>query len=127
MPAITRIFKNSLRKTSAFILTLAFPFSAFAQAVGSTPGVKLENPLKNINDIPTLVVKILDVVVRVGGYVAVLALIYAGFMFVKARGNREELETAKRSFFFIVIGIAILLAAKAISMGISATINALIR
>jgi len=122
-----KFFKNFLRKIAIPVSSLITPISVFAQAYGGTPGATLQNPLRDINDIPTLVVKILDVVVRVGGYVAVLALIYAGFMFVKARGNREELETAKRSFFYIVIGIAILLAAKAISLGISATINTLIR
>ncbi|MEK7662372.1 MAG: TrbC/VirB2 family protein [Patescibacteria group bacterium] len=125
--AIIKSSKKFLGKITATIFTLFAPILAFAQGYGGTPGAKLQNPLKDINDIPTLIVAILDVVVKVGGYIAVLALIYAGFMFVKARGNREELETAKRSFFYIVIGVAVLLAAKAISLGISATISNIVR
>ena len=38
-----------------------------------------------------------------------LALIYAGFMFVAARGNTEKVTTAIRNLTYAIIGVALVL------------------
>jgi amino acid permease len=92
----------------------------------STPyeGARLTNPLAggNINDIPTLVERLLGIVLTIGVPLIVLAIIYAGFKFVTAQGKPDKLEEAKKTFLWILVGAAILLSAYAIAQGIKATI-----
>jgi len=38
-----------------------------------------------------------------------LALIYAGFMFVAARGNKEKITTAIHNFSYALVGVALIL------------------
>jgi|GEM_PF-5239245 len=91
-------------------------------------GGRFLNPLEpgGVNDLPTLIGKILDVVVRLGAYVAVLFLIWSGFLFVQAQGNQEAISKAKTTFLYTVIGVAILLGAKAIEIALRGTINSVL-
>jgi hypothetical protein len=50
---------------------------------------------------------------------------YAGFLFVKARGNEKDLQTAKDALLYALIGGAILLGAYVIAQAIQGTIDAL--
>ena len=77
----------------------------------------------NINDIPTLVERLLGIVLTIGVPLIVLAIIYAGFKFVTAQGKPDKLEEAKKTFLWILVGAAILLSAYAIAQGIEATIS----
>ena len=63
--------------------------------------------------------------VEVGAYVAVIFIIYSGFLFVKAQGNPTEIETAKKTFFYTIIGVMILLGASAIAKAVGNTIRAI--
>lgn len=69
---------------------------------------------------------LLDVIITIAFPFIILAIIYTGFLFVKAQGNSEELEKAKRAFLWTVIGALILLGAKAISLLIQGTIDQVI-
>lgn len=92
----------------------------------SSVTVTIENPLsdKTANSIPA-VLKIVfnDLVLPIGAMVAVIYIMYAGFMMVTARGNTKQIEEAKNAFFNAAIGTAILLGAWAISQAIATTIN----
>ncbi len=57
--------------------------------------------------------------------IAVLAIIYSGFLFVAAKGNPGKLEEAKKIFYFTLIGIAILLGAEILSKVIESTVTSL--
>ncbi|MDD4988817.1 MAG: pilin [Candidatus Pacebacteria bacterium] len=85
----------------------------------------LKNPLGNTCDLYQLFAKILKIAEQIGAIIIVLAIIYSGFLFVKAQGNSEELETAKRAFLWTVVGAAVLLGATALSAIIQNTINQL--
>ncbi|MEK7551893.1 MAG: pilin [Patescibacteria group bacterium] len=63
-----------------------------------------------------------NIVLPIGGVIAVLFLVYAGFLFVTARGNEEQLEHAKSTLKWTIIGIAILFGSLVISNGIKDTI-----
>lgn len=45
-----------------------------------------------------------------------LVLVYAGFMFITARGNREKIKTATRNITYVFIGIAVVLGSYTIAM-----------
>ncbi len=84
----------------------------------TTPGntnsiAKLQNPLnaKSVKDVILLAV---DIMVWLGVCFAILAIIWVGFKFVMAQGDPKAISEAKSWFFYIIIGLAILISAKVI-------------
>jgi len=103
---------------------VVFPRSTSAQA--GQISSKISNPLgETIKDLPTFIATILDIVVNIGLPIAIFFIVYAGFLFVTARGNESKLETAKLAFLYSIIGTAILLAAKLLAVVIAGTIASL--
>jgi hypothetical protein len=90
----------------------------------TTPGSGLQNPL-GFSDIPGFLNAILGLVIKIGGVVIVLMLVYIGFLFVTAQGREEKIKEAREALFWTVIGALVLLGAQAISTGIQATVSAL--
>ena len=52
-------------------------------------------------------------------------MVYAGFLFVTARGNETQLGTAKKAFLGAVIGTAIIMGVWVIAKAIVGTVNAI--
>ena len=69
------------------------------------------------------VVALLDLVVQVGSPLMVVAVIYIGFLFVKARGNTGEIKAAKEAAQYTAIGIAIILGSYFMIQVLEATIK----
>lgn len=86
--------------------------------IGST----LTNPL-NSSSFAELIESIAKLAAKIGIPIAALFIIYSGLLFVTARGNEKQLETAKASFTWAIIGTAILLGAWVIASAIEATIR----
>lgn len=83
----------------------------------------IKNPFKS-NTIQGLIEAILnDILLPIGGVVAVLAIMYAGFLYVTAGGDPGKIKEAHSILKYAVIGSAILLGAWTISKAIEATIN----
>ncbi|KKR70173.1 MAG: hypothetical protein UU13_C0012G0019 [Candidatus Nomurabacteria bacterium GW2011_GWB1_40_7] len=97
-------------------------FVLYAQGQNPTPGIK--NPV-NIDSIPGFIQTILEGALKVGIPVIALAIVYCGFLFVKARGKPEEITKAKDALLYTLIGAAILLGSWAIAKMISATVTGL--
>lgn len=92
----------------------------------SGQSVSLENPLGAGNsNLAVFLSKLLQSLTFIGLPFAALFLLWAGFQFVAARGNTEKLETARRNLLYIVIGIAIFVAAAVIAQVIGNTIQQL--
>jgi len=107
---------------SMFLLLLSLPgFTSANDLSGSGPHI--DNPLKT-KSLMAFVDNIIDAALDLGAIVAVLAIIYAGFMFVTASGDEEKIKTAKKILLYSVIGIAILLGARMISSIIVNTVTA---
>lgn len=100
---------------------LFFPVS-FVGAVGVN--VKLDNPI-DADTFQELVEALLEIVVAIGTPIAILAIIYSGFLFVKARGNSEELVKAKTALMWTIVGVVVLLGARLLATVISGTITEL--
>lgn len=85
---------------------------------------KINNPLSSettsITDLLSFIIN--DIVLPIGMTIAVLFLIYAGFLFVTAQGNETKLQKAKSTFMWTVIGATILLGAWTIAQAIQGTI-----
>ena len=89
-----------------------------------TPGtsVTIQNPLK-VNSIQCFISIALQFVVDILAIAAVLYIMWAGFLFVKAQGNPEELKTAKTALLHALIGTGIVLGAWGLATVVSNTVN----
>ncbi|MCF7815575.1 MAG: pilin [Candidatus Pacebacteria bacterium] len=84
---------------------------------------KLVNPLES-KSIPELLLKIIDVLLVFAIPLIVLYIMYAGYLFVTARGNSEQISTARTALFSAIVGGVIVLGAKLIISVIQGTIQA---
>lgn len=109
------IFKKSIIFIPAFLISANH---VFAQ------GIKIQNPL-NATDVSTVINKVVDWLIQIGAVAVVLAIVYAGFLFVAAQGKPEEINKAKMTLFWTIIGAMILLGAQIISSVIESTIKQL--
>lgn len=111
----------TLRQTSfarCFLSFLALGIAltpSFVLATG--PGfvrVKLENPLA-INSLEELLIALLNVAVIIAIPIIVFFIVYAGFLYVTAQGNAEQVQKATRALTYAVIGGVLIIGAQAIS------------
>lgn len=84
---------------------------------------KLPSPTPGITSWYDFVRAVLSIIVRIGIPVAALFLIYSGFLFLTAQGDTAQLQKAKTSFVWAVIGTAVLLGAWALAEAISGTVG----
>lgn len=94
-----------------------FAFVTDAQTIGCNPAVEICNPIQS-NTFADLMAKIADIAAKIGLPLVVVFIIYAGFLFVSARGDEEQLKKAKTTFFWAVIGALLVVGAFAISLAI---------
>jgi hypothetical protein len=91
---------------------------------GGCPAGTICNPI-TATSLNGLLLDILQGVIKIGIPVIALAIIYAGFLLVTARGNEEQLKKGKNTLWYTVIGAAILLGSWAIALLIQQTITSL--
>lgn len=85
--------------------------------VGPAPRAVLSgipNPLRGVSSIGELFYKLADFLISLSYVVIAFFLILSGFKFVKAQGNETELEEAKKTFYYTIIGALILIGANTI-------------
>ncbi|MFZ2205294.1 MAG: hypothetical protein WAV23_01770 [Minisyncoccia bacterium] len=120
--------KKNIHKLSLFAFILLVPvFTVFAQGtvqICDPAGGKICPPI-SVTSLNDFIKILLQGAIKIGIPIIALAIIYSGFLFVKARGNPGEIEVAKKSLLYTVIGAAILLGAWAIAQIITNTILAL--
>ena len=100
---------------------LTAPLAMFAVGQG---GQTFPNPFgSGITTLPKFIEEITNnVILPVGAVVVVIMIIYAGFRFVTAQGNENNITDAKRAFMYAVIGALILLGSWVIANSIRGTI-----
>ncbi|HEY4521790.1 MAG TPA: hypothetical protein VJH05_01470 [Candidatus Paceibacterota bacterium] len=70
----------------------------------------ITNPLK-ADDIPALILSIAEFARNIGLPIAIIFIVYNGFLFVSARGDEKKLETAKAGIKWSLIGAALIVGA----------------
>ncbi len=131
-----KILKEKKYSILALISSISFVFIIgfsllmpvmFANATVQVGGGnnKIANPLGTTGpqNLPDFIKAIIQIVLVVGIPILVLAIIYSGFLFVKAQGNPESLTKAKNSLLYTVIGGALLLGAFVIATAIGQTVK----
>jgi hypothetical protein len=107
-------------------IALLMPFwAANAGAPGEGSPLKLDNPLGEIKSVSELVSEVAKVVSQIGISVAAVFIIYAGFLYVSARGSEEKIGKAHQTLTWTLIGTAVLLGAWAIAEAVAKTIKTL--
>ncbi len=84
---------------------------------------KIPNPTA-YGSLCDLINAVLNVVAEIAAIVAVLFIIFSGFLFVTAQGNPAKLEQAKKTFYTTIIGTAIIVGGSIITKIIINTVNA---
>jgi len=129
-----KFINKNWEKLVLLTYSLILPTVSFAQLTiipspaptsSSTSSGTIVNPIPNITSISGLIQTLLTGFLKIGIPIVALAIIYCGFLFVKAQGKPEEITKAKDALLYTVIGAAILLGAWAIAQMISSTVLAL--
>jgi TRAP-type C4-dicarboxylate transport system permease small subunit len=68
-----------------------------------------------INSLEDLLLALLNVLIVIAIPIVVLFIIYAGFMYVTARGNAEQTQQATRTLTYAIVGGVMIIGAVAIS------------
>lgn len=89
---------------SATALALAVP--VYAQG--------LQNPIKS-KTFGELLERIAAAITLIGIPLVGIFMIYSGLLFVTARGSEQQIEKAKKTFFWTVVGAALVVGAWAIA------------
>lgn len=94
---------------------------------GSGENITLMNPLgSGTTNLEDFLLDILDFVVRIGTIAVILSMIFIGFKYVTvARSNPGKISEVHSMLLWTIVGALILLGAKAIALGIQATVQAL--
>jgi SNF family Na+-dependent transporter len=88
--------------------------------------ITLTNPFSKADSLFELLETVVnDILLPIGGVLAVLAFIYSGFKYVTAQGNEDKIKTAHKALLYTSIGTAVLLGSWVIAQLIENTINQL--
>jgi hypothetical protein len=105
----------------AVTLMASMPLFVFAA------GEKLNNPLNaTYSSVPGLIAGFMRVVVMIALPAIALFLVYAGLMYVSARGNHAKITTAHANFKYTIIGATLLLGGWAFALMIWGTLGPLL-
>lgn len=66
-------------------------------------------------DLPVLIGRIISVAIELIGVVVFILLLYGGYIWMTARGDKDKVDTAQKLIANAVIGLAVVLAAYAIT------------
>ncbi len=73
-------------------------------------GIKIVNPLVGGDmTIDEIVEKIINFLLLIGGPIAALMYVYAGFQFLSAAGDAKKINAAKQTIIWTSIGVAVLI------------------
>ena len=69
----------------------------------------IEGSVPTLNCIPHLFQLLVNTLLAFAGTIAAIFIIISGFRFIVARGDAKELETARKTFFYALLGLLIVL------------------
>lgn len=122
-----RTLRISIQFVFATLLFGIMSFVASAQSGGGDGAggnsQSIINPLQS-QTIPEFLLKIIDVLLVFAIPLIIIFIMYAGFLFVTARGNSEQISTARSALLWAIVGGVIVVGAKIIISVIEGTVRA---
>jgi hypothetical protein len=110
-----------MKKTLAVIFTFV-PTTLLAAGSPIIPD-PLASQGGGSGDLKTIFTNILSVAQTIMIMITVLYLIYAGFMFVIAKGDPEKIKKARSALLWGMIGAALILCAEVLAYGLGDTVT----
>ncbi|HUO56076.1 MAG TPA: hypothetical protein VMU27_01430 [Candidatus Paceibacterota bacterium] len=108
------------------LIMVTMAATAHAQTSGCT-GSCLPNPLSSgLSTIPQFLAAALKALVQISLPIITVFVVYSGFLFVTAQGNKSKLEDAKRNFFFVILGALLILGAWILANIIAGTVSSIV-
>ncbi len=86
--------------------------------------VRINNPLK-VDTIEGAIKLFMDAILRIAIPFIIIFFIWSGLSFILARGNPEKIKTAKKMFWYTIIGTLLILGAWTITNAIIGTVNSI--
>lgn len=84
------------------------------------------NPLQS-DSLVGFLLDLIDILILFAIPLIILMIIYAGFLYVMARGNEEQVTRATRALTYAIIGGLLILGAKLLLEIIEGTVDQLVR
>lgn len=106
---------NKPMRTKVFILSIISGIIGLGGKASAAYIIK--NPIK-AESFGEVIRGFAQLAAQIGLPIAALFLVWSGFLFVSARGDEKQLETAKKTFFWTVIGTALIVGAYAIATAV---------
>lgn len=95
---------RALRGISRAALVAVGLFPSFARAQFTLP----PNPGLPAGSLPSLIARIVQSALLLVGVIALGFIVYGGFRYIMSRGDEREVETAKNTITYAVIGIIVI-------------------
>jgi succinate dehydrogenase/fumarate reductase cytochrome b subunit len=108
MKALTRLTTWTSTAALAF---LAHGY-AYASIFGSTPN--LESGIGGSSDIRGAILEVLKAVLSFMALIAVVFIVIGGIRLVVSQGEEQEKDKAKKTIIYVIIGLIVILLARAI-------------
>ena len=106
---------NLIMKT-LLIFALFFGIVAISAFNAMAQSITIPNPLgSGGKDIPTLIDTIATWLLEIGTTIAVIIVIWAAFLFMTSGGNQEKVTMARKTLWYAIIGLALLILAKGVT------------
>jgi hypothetical protein len=119
------MFQLSRRIVSLALVVWMMALPVFAQNSSIATEKGLENPLK-FDSIQGFVEGFLRAIVMIAIPLITIFIVYAGFLFISARGNSGKLNEAKNNFMYVIMGAILILSAWVLATLIGGTVRQLL-
>jgi hypothetical protein len=96
------------------ILIFVLFFGILIVSACNALALEIPNPLV-AGDIPTLVDKIATWLLEIGAVIATIIVLWAAFLFMTSGGNEARVTMARKTLWYAIIGMAVLLLAKGVT------------
>lgn len=100
--------------TTLFLSSFLFALPAWADGNTGLGDIPSGLPGGNNTEIRGTIVKVLQTVLSFMALIAVIFIIIAGIRLVVSQGEEEQKEKAKKTIVYVVVGLIVILLAKAI-------------
>ncbi|MFA6050612.1 MAG: hypothetical protein WC761_05440 [Candidatus Paceibacterota bacterium] len=106
------------------LFTIMVKIASAEVSTGMGGGNRIDNPIK-ATSLADLFNNIVSVAIELGTILAVLGIMYGGYLYVTAQGNEEKLGAAQKTITWALVGTAVLLGARTIMAAIRSTVEQL--
>lgn len=100
------------------LILVAHAQGGFGGTTGGAGGITIPNPLR-LDTIAGVLDSIMTYLIMIGAPIVAIMVIYGGFQILTAGGEPEKFTTGRRTILYAVVGFAIILSAKGVTLILS--------